>query len=90
MERDPWSPGRSELVPREKRRRELVQELGLPLPEWEDETTAPPINHAEIADLFDGKLEPNRTSEITVLIFRFRSWAEAYCREGLTRRTNPV
>ena len=70
---------------REKRRQDLwQQDLGMPAPEWLEESLAPPITDKEMARL--KKYAGNEITcesehaEITALTFRFRSWSEALLR----------
>jgi len=61
-------------------------ELGITLPKWADESEAPPVDEAALRASLGRQLEENDEKRIALLIFRFRSWAEAYCRLSLERR----
>lgn len=69
-----------------RQRRELSKQLGVDLPEWEDESTAPPVDEGAIRRVLERTAEDAERHRVWLFILRFRSWAECYCRLGQARR----
>lgn len=55
---------------------DIWKELGVPKPQYEDETHAPPVDWDGLRALLRQELAEDRAREITLLLVRFRSWAE--------------
>lgn len=85
MERDPWNPTPAELARRRKRRSALRDELGLPLPDWDDDRNAPPVEPGAIQAVLAGTAVPGESQRVSWLIFRYHVWARAYVRAAMAR-----
>ena len=71
-----------------RQRRRLSQALGIKLPEIGDERDAPPVEEEELRAFVEKRLSAEAQRRIDDLIWRFHSWAVAYCkilkwREGI-------
>lgn len=85
---DSENSGEGAQKPRTRRR--ASRYLGIDLPEWEDEHRAPAVDEKQVDALLDGRLEREEFRRIAALIWRFRSWAEAYCRLATERDRPPA
>jgi hypothetical protein len=81
MEQDEsHNPPERDVKRRLRQRRQLSRKLGVDLPEWEDEGTAPAVDEAAIQGMLERTASQEEQQRVCQLIWRFRSWAEAYCR----------
>jgi hypothetical protein len=71
----------------------LWEELGLPEPDFLDESRAPVVDRDLIRKLMANELSEKRAKEVTRLIVLFRSWSDAHkeiIEEGLRRRREQI
>ena len=86
MERsNPWSPDAGEVARRMRSREKFSRRLGVPLPPWEPEHSAPPVDLDLLDALHGGQLDAAREREVVMRIWKYRSWAEAECRSAIER-----
>lgn len=83
LERDPWHPDEKDLRRRERLRQKLVEKWGIPLPPWEPESTAPPVDLGLLEALRRRELDTQTEREVIMRIWRFQSWSAADCKMAL-------
>jgi hypothetical protein len=88
MER-PEPENNGEKPRKRQKRRQPLRSLGIELPEWLDDSLAPPVEEDRIGAMLEGQIDREERRRLAWLIFRFRSWAAAYCRLGLERNRRP-
>ena len=68
---------------REINRLSFWNSLGLPAPEWQDESTAPPVHEDLIRQYVRRELARQEFNEVRYNVTHFRSWARVLCRIGV-------